>query len=105
MTTPSAAAVPSLGPFMRYVTGHDPVTAKAIHIRSSQVATEPMPGSKLNDKMKVLFTTTRVPAEDNSVTNAEWIDPMEEGATSLANGSGTVLRVVDFPPNEGGVSG
>jgi hypothetical protein len=96
-------SVPTLGPFKRYVTGHN-AEGKAIHIRSSDVETEPIPGSKLKDKTKVLFTTLEVPVQDNSVMPEKFTDPMDAGAGSLANKTGTVLRVVDFPPHEDGVS-
>lgn len=97
-------AVPRLGPFRRYVTGHDETTAKAIHIRNTIVETEPIPGSKLKDKTKALFTTSEVPVQSNSLLDdGSWTDPMEVRTGSLANKTGTVLRVVDFPPHEQGV--
>lgn len=79
----------------RIVTGHND-EGRAIVVADGTVPCEPTP---VKCNFAVLYETHQFPA-----SNDGWVDPLKDRTKSLANDSGVVLRVVDFPPKTETVS-
>ncbi|KAJ5891364.1 uncharacterized protein N7473_007592 [Penicillium subrubescens] len=74
----------------RIVTGHNSQGA-AIVVDDDVIPCLP---TSIKCNFAVLYETHQFP-----VSNDEWVDPAKARTTDLSNKTGTVLRVVDFPPN------
>jgi hypothetical protein len=79
----------------RIVTGHNSQGA-AIVVDDDVIPCLP---TSIKCNFAVLYETHQFP-----VSNDEWVDPAKARTTDLSNKTGTVLRVVDFPPNTETVS-
>jgi hypothetical protein len=79
----------------RIVTGHSEA-GRAIVVDDNTIPCEP---TAVKCNFAVLFETYQFPASNDC-----WDDPVKERTKNLANDSGVVLRVVDFPPNTETVS-
>lgn len=79
----------------RIVTGHSPQGA-AIVVDDDVIPCLP---TSIKCNFAVLYETHQFPA-----SNDGWVDPAKARTTDLSNQTGTVLRVVDFPPNTETVS-
>ena len=73
----------------RIITGHN-ASGESTVIKDSQIPCLP---TAIKCNFAVLYETHKFPASNDE----PFVDPAEERTASLANDSGVVLRVVDFP--------
>lgn len=74
----------------RIVTGHKSDGSSTV-VKDSEIPCLPTP---IKCNFAVLYETHKFPASNDE----PFVDPAEAKTASLANASGVVLRVVDFPP-------
>lgn len=85
----------------RIVTGHRP-DGTATVLSDTVIPCDRKP---TGSNYAVLWETASVPADcSGDGPNGEFFDPIVGGTKSLANDEGVILRVVDFPPGQKGVS-
>lgn len=85
----------------RIVTGHRPDGTATVLSDNSIPCERKQTGSNY----AVLWEASAVPTNcSGDGPNGEFFDPIIRGTKSLANDKGVILRVVDFPPGQKGVS-